>query len=86
MAEQEVELMSDIYNRLTEACFAKCISTGYAESDLTKGESVCIDRCVSKFFQVNQKLTEYMQQKGQEIQQQASSSGGGGGTRSLLGL
>lgn len=35
-----------MYNRLVDACHAKCISTRYAEPELNKGESVCIDRYV----------------------------------------
>lgn len=46
---------------LTESCTKKCIPTEYRESDLNKGESVCLDRCVSKFFDVNIKVSEKMQ-------------------------
>lgn len=42
-------------------CNKKCIPTDYRESDLHKGESVCLDRCVSKFFEVNVKVSEKMQ-------------------------
>ncbi|KAJ5679137.1 Mitochondrial import inner membrane translocase subunit tim10 [Penicillium macrosclerotiorum] len=47
---------------LTESCSKKCIPTDYREGDLNKGESVCLDRCVSKFFDVNIKVSEKMQQ------------------------
>jgi len=60
-AETEVELVSDMFNRLTHSCVQKCIPTDYRESDLTKGESVCLDRCVAKFFEVNMKVSEKMQ-------------------------
>lgn len=66
MAEQEVEMMSDIFNRLVMTCHKKCISPKYYEADLTKGESVCIDRCVSKYFEANQSLSQHMQKRGQE--------------------
>lgn len=39
----------------------KCIPPEYREGDLNKGESVCIDRCVGKFFETNIKVTERMQ-------------------------
>jgi mitochondrial import inner membrane translocase subunit TIM10 len=39
----------------------KCIPADYREGDLNKGESVCLDRCVSKFFEVNMKVSEKMQ-------------------------
>ncbi|GAB1204068.1 Tim10/DDP family zinc finger-domain-containing protein [Aspergillus pseudonomiae] len=60
-AETEVEMISDMFNRLTESCTKKCIPNDYREGDLNKGESVCLDRCVSKFFEVNIKVSEKMQ-------------------------
>lgn len=50
--------------RHTRSCHAKCISSRYAEGDLNKGESVCIDRCVGKFFEVNKKVGEKLQAMG----------------------
>ncbi|KAJ1680385.1 protein transporter tim10 [Spiromyces aspiralis] len=57
-AEQELEMITDMFTRLGEACQKKCILQRYSEEDLTKGESVCLDRCVSKFFQVNKEVSE----------------------------
>ncbi|KAL0094529.1 mitochondrial import inner membrane translocase subunit tim10 [Phycomyces blakesleeanus] len=65
MAEQELESVTDLFNRIAESCHTKCISTKYTQSDLTQGEAVCIDRCVSKFFEVNVKIGEKMQKMGQ---------------------
>ena len=45
-ATAELDMITDVFNRLVQSCHAKCISPRYAESDLTKGESVCVDRCV----------------------------------------
>ncbi|EJF66501.1 Tim10/DDP family zinc finger-domain-containing protein [Dichomitus squalens] len=64
MATQELDMITDIFNRLVSSCHAKCISTRYAEGELNKGESVCIDRCVAKFFEVNKKVGEKMQAVG----------------------
>jgi import inner membrane translocase subunit TIM10 len=50
---------------LLKSCSAKCIDTSYREADLNKGESVCLDRCVSKFFEVNVKVSEKMQGEAQ---------------------
>jgi mitochondrial import inner membrane translocase subunit TIM10 len=47
--------------RLVRSCTSKCIPSDYRESELNKGESVCLDRCVSKFFEVNVKVSEKMQ-------------------------
>ncbi|MCJ1372653.1 protein transporter tim10 [Loxospora ochrophaea] len=60
-AETEVEMVSDMFNRLNQSCTKKCIPPEYREADLNKGESVCLDRCVSKFFEVNMKVSEKMQ-------------------------
>ncbi|KAI0735407.1 Tim10/DDP family zinc finger-domain-containing protein [Earliella scabrosa] len=77
MATSELDMITDIFNRLVSSCHAKCISTRYAEGDLNKGESVCIDRCVAKFFEVNKKVGEKMQAVG------AAAGGGPGAFTSL---
>ena len=55
-AEQELEMVTDMFNRLSNSCTKKCIPKEYREAELNKGESVCLDRCVSKFFEVNIKV------------------------------
>lgn len=64
-AELEVEMMTDMYNRMTSACHRKCISTSYHQADLNKGESVCLDRCIAKYLEIHEligkKLTEASQ-------------------------
>lgn len=57
---------------MTQSCAKKCIPPEYREADLNKGEAVCLDRCVSKFFEVNIKVSEKMQEG-------AAGRGGGGG-------
>ncbi|KAI9817114.1 MAG: protein transporter tim10 [Pycnora praestabilis] len=76
-AETEVEMVSDMFNRLTQSCVKKCIPPEYREADLNKGESVCLDRCVSKFFEVNVKVSEKMQ--GEAAGRQGGGGGGGVG-------
>ncbi|KAI1608686.1 Tim10/DDP family zinc finger-domain-containing protein [Exophiala viscosa] len=75
-AEQEVELVSDMYKRLTKSCLQKCVPADYREAELNKGESVCLDRCVAKFFEVNIKVSEKMQG---EAAARGGAGGGGGG-------
>ncbi|ORY55469.1 Tim10/DDP family zinc finger protein [Pseudomassariella vexata] len=70
--EQEMKLMAEMHNRLTRVCAKKCVPNDYREGDLNKGESVCLDRCAAKFFDVHLKVSELMQQE-------AQSRGGGGG-------
>ncbi|XP_031487035.1 mitochondrial import inner membrane translocase subunit TIM10 [Nymphaea colorata] len=52
MAEKEMEYRVDLFNRLTQTCFEKCIEKRYKESELNMGENSCIDRCVAKYWQV----------------------------------
>ncbi|KAI0042670.1 hypothetical protein FA95DRAFT_1564092 [Auriscalpium vulgare] len=82
MAIQELDMVTDIFNRIVSTCHAKCISTRYAEGDLTKGESVCIDRCVAKFFEANKKVGERLQNVGAN----AGGGGGGAGSGGVLGF
>ncbi|PVV01537.1 hypothetical protein BB560_004038 [Smittium megazygosporum] len=58
--EQEMDVISDFFERLKDSCNAKCIINKYPDGELTKGESVCLDRCVSKYFQVNKEATDVL--------------------------
>uniref|UniRef100_A0A0M3I0H4 Mitochondrial import inner membrane translocase subunit n=1 Tax=Ascaris lumbricoides TaxID=6252 RepID=A0A0M3I0H4_ASCLU len=73
VADLEMEMMSDMYRRMTNACQQKCIATHYREGDLTKGEAVCLDRCVAKYLDVHEKLgkrlTTMSQQDEKQLQQ-----------------
>ncbi|KAD6119777.1 hypothetical protein E3N88_11048 [Mikania micrantha] len=52
MAEKEMEYRVELFNKLTHTCFAKCVEKRYKESELNMGENSCIDRCVSKYWQI----------------------------------
>ena len=41
---------------MTNACQKKCVPAKYHENDLTKGESICIDRCVAKYFEIHDRV------------------------------
>jgi import inner membrane translocase subunit TIM10 len=41
---------------MTNACHKKCVPPKYHENDLTKGESICIDRCVAKYFEIHDRV------------------------------
>lgn len=56
MQELEIEMMADMYNRLTSVCHKKCIPPAYSDTELAKGEAVCLDRCVSKFLDVHERI------------------------------
>lgn len=52
----EIEMMADMYNRMSGACQKKCIPPKYKESDLSKGEAVCLDRCVAKYMEIHDRI------------------------------
>jgi len=74
----EIEMMTDMYARLTNACHKKCIAPKYREAELQKGESVCVDRCVAKYLDVHErigkKLTE-ISMRDQDFQQRVAGGG-----------
>jgi import inner membrane translocase subunit TIM10 len=57
----------------------KCIPKEYREGEINKGEGVCLDRCAAKFFDVQMKISE-------ELQQQANTRGVTGGGLGFGGL
>jgi mitochondrial import inner membrane translocase subunit TIM10 len=62
--------------RLIDTCSQKCVSKEFHEGELSKGESVCLDRCVSKFLDATIKANEKVKNDAQNAQ--AGGSGGGG--------
>ncbi|KAF2454766.1 putative mitochondrial intermembrane space translocase subunit Tim10 [Lineolata rhizophorae] len=76
-AEMEVDMMTDMFARLAKSCNAKCIDKDFRESELNKAESVCLDRCVAKFFDVNVKVSEKMQNDAQSAGRSPAAGGGG---------
>lgn len=50
--------------RLVSNCHTKCLQNTYPEGDLNAKESVCVDRCVAKYFETNLKVGETMQKVG----------------------
>ena len=45
-----------VFCRMSATCQKKCIAPKYRESELTKGEAVCIDRCVAKYLEVHDRI------------------------------
>lgn len=67
-AETELDMVTGMFNQLVEQCHSKCIDRSYGNSDLNKQESLCLDRCVAKFFDTNVQVGEHMQRIGQSGQ------------------
>jgi len=76
-AETEMEMVADMFNRLSRSCIRKCVPHDYHEAELNKAESVCLDRCVAKFFDVNVKISEKMQGDAQKAGAGGATGGGG---------
>ena len=76
MIHQSVLIGETGMTRLVDTCTKKCVPAPYREGDLNKGESVCLDRCVAKFFDVNMKVSEKMQS---EATQKGGAGAPGGG-------
>jgi import inner membrane translocase subunit TIM10 len=58
----EMEMMADMYNRMTNSCYKKCIPPKFKEAELGKGESVCIDRCVAKYLDIHERVGKKLTQ------------------------
>lgn len=56
MQELEIDMMTDMYSRLTAACHKKCIPPVYNDPEMNKGEAVCIDRCVAKYLEIHDRI------------------------------
>lgn len=72
MGELEVEMMEDLYQRVTNVCLKKCIPPSYKDTELNKGEAVCTDRCVAKYLEIHElvgkKLTSIQQDEFTKVQ------------------
>ncbi|KAF9665569.1 hypothetical protein SADUNF_Sadunf16G0136700 [Salix dunnii] len=53
MAATEMEYRVELFNRLLNTCFNKCIDKRHKDAELNMGENSCVDRCVSKYWAVN---------------------------------
>ena len=41
---------------MSAACQKKCVPSKYKDSELQKGEGVCLDRCVAKYIEIHDKI------------------------------
>jgi len=88
--EQQMDSVTDLYNLLTRSCVAKCSTALAQEGNLRIRETVCLDRCVAKFFAANDAISNVMKryQERQEASQQAEQriNASTGSITSVLGL
>jgi import inner membrane translocase subunit TIM10 len=68
-AKTEMEMYTDLFNKIASSCFKKCSSRKHNDQDLSLGEMTCTDRCVSKYLE-SQQLIGGVLQKANEAQAQ----------------
>lgn len=65
---------------MSNVCQKKCVPPRYGEGDLSKGESVCLDRCVAKYMEIHdrigKKLTTVSMQDQEAAQKQLQAAAG----------
>ncbi|TEB39313.1 hypothetical protein FA13DRAFT_1809099 [Coprinellus micaceus] len=84
MAVTELDTVTDFFNRMVSSCYTKCVGGRYpADGDLNKGESVCIDKCVAKYNEVQKKVGEKLQSRGAAAQASGAAPGSGSAFGSL---
>ncbi|KAI5949860.1 TIM12 [Candida jiufengensis] len=63
LADIQFQAMSYTFNKLLVRCEQKCLVHEYGEGELSKGESECIDRCVTKYVKANLIIGEHFQKQ-----------------------
>lgn len=61
--------------RMVDECYDKCVLRVGAEAELNVGEMACVDRCVSKYLEVHEKVGVQFQ----KLNAQSQGAGGAGG-------
>lgn len=56
MCDAVVSSILYLFHRMSAACQKKCVPPKYKEAELSKGESVCLDRCVAKYMEIHDRI------------------------------
>lgn len=65
-----MEMYTVLFNKLTSTCFSKCVGRKHRDADLQLGEISCIDRCVSKYMEAQEKIGIVLQKANERQSQQ----------------
>ena len=52
--------MTEMFNKMSASCWKKCVVT-QKEGELSVGEMSCVDRCVGKYMQAQEKVGAVLQ-------------------------
>mmetsp|Transcript_93115 Transcript_93115/g.260393 ORF Transcript_93115/g.260393 Transcript_93115/m.260393 type:complete len:102 (+) Transcript_93115:91-396(+) len=68
-AKTEMEMYTDLFNKISSSCYQKCASRKHRDQDLSLGEMTCTDRCVAKYLDSQQLIGDVLR-KANEAQMQ----------------
>lgn len=70
VAKVEAEILTDLFNKMSSSCHKKCVVNNYGEGDLAVGEMACVDRCVGKYMQAQERVGQVLNAYEQQMKQQ----------------